>query len=92
VSRGKSARRAKLDAMRDSRAGCLVLRWTRSKPKALVGLYCSAEAGLDVEAGPYATVCETHSSIVHHASHRIALSWLPAPSTWCDECQRRSSR
>ena len=52
-----------------------------------VGLYRAAEAGLDPEGGPWATVCEAHSAVVNHATRRDAQGWMSQPEGWCEDCR-----
>lgn len=52
-----------------------------------VGLYRAEEAGLDIDGGPYATICEEHSTLVNHDTLKLAKSHLPYPSGWCDSCR-----
>jgi hypothetical protein len=59
----------------------------------VVTLYRTDEAGLGTNEGPddaptpWATVCETHSTIVCHMTRRAAESWLAAPEGFCDDCR-----
>lgn len=78
--------RRELDVERDRRAGCLILRRSRSSGT-VVGLYRADEAGLDADAGPFATVCEDHGGIVNHRTRSIAESHLSHPIEWCPRCQ-----
>ena len=67
------------------REGCLTLRRARATGT-LVGLYRAAEAGMDPEAGRYATVCEDHGVVVNHETRRLAESSLAHPDEWCQGC------
>jgi hypothetical protein len=40
---------------------------------------------LDPDGGRWATVCDTHSTVVNHRSQALALSHAAWP-TWCEEC------
>lgn len=66
-------------------AGCVVQRKSRVT-KHLVGLYNTAQAGLDIDAGEWTTVCEEHSCTVGHRTYALALSHLGDPTGWCEEC------
>lgn len=56
----------------------------------LVSLYRCDEAG--ISGGAWATVCESHSTIVTHASRTAALSHLSYPLEWCSECAEKGSK
>lgn len=56
----------------------------------VVGIYRAEEAGLDVDAGKYATICEEHGGVVHHATLATARQWAPYPDEWCDACIEES--
>lgn len=77
---------AELEAERDSRAGCRILRRTRAG--LLVGLYRNDEANLDADGGPWSVVCEGHGGIVCLDTLEIARSWLSHPEDWCPDCQQ----
>jgi hypothetical protein len=69
------------------RVGCLALRRNRESGT-VVGLYLANEAG--IESDPrlrYATVCETHDTVVCHERKTDAAYWLRHPKTWCEFCQ-----
>lgn len=78
--------RASLDQEVRKRAGCKDLRFARSTGT-LVGLYEAEPAGLDTESGKWATVCETHGSILCHQTRSVAQSHLSHPEDWCPYCQ-----
>lgn len=78
--------RSQLRAEANSRAGCKALRICRSTGT-LVGLYEAEPANLDTDDGAWATVCETHGSIVMHRTRTTAESHLSHPEEWCDECR-----
>lgn len=62
---------------------------TRRSPKTgqLVSLYRSVEAGIeDDPATPWATLCETHTSVVCHTTRELALHHLADPTGWCQPC------
>lgn len=89
VSRKKKSR-AELDALVRERAGCEALRYTRAS--VLVGLYRSAESGMEEDDElPWTTVCEDHSTLVSHPSKRLAVAHLGHPDGWCDECRALKS-
>lgn len=77
--------RADLDLLAAWRGGCEVLRYTRAG--VLVGLYRTADASLDTDAGAWTTMCEEHSTLVGHATRRDAEAHLSAPDGWCDYCR-----
>lgn len=66
-------------------AGLIAARRTRRGH--IVGLYRSDEAGLDVDAGPWTTVCEDHAGLVGHETRAVAESYLSHPEDWCPGCQ-----
>lgn len=69
-----------------NRAGCVELRRTRSGRQ--VGLYKSAEAGIETDpTHPWATVCEDHHGVVCHPTRQIAEIALSQPEEWCPTCQ-----
>lgn len=70
----------------DSAAG---LRYV-TRPRgfeSVVGIYNARAAGLDPDG--WATVCETHDSIVIHDSYALAVEHAAFP-VWCDECQEHA--
>lgn len=67
------------------RAGCVLLRKTRAG--IVVGVYNTAEAGLDSTEGAWACVCETHGGIVNFNTKTGAKSWVSHPEDWCPDCQ-----
>jgi hypothetical protein len=80
--------RDELKAEIASRKGCLVLRYVRSTG-ALIGLYRSAEAGIESDpTTPWATVCEDHSTLVCHQTRTSAETALPYPQEWCEDCRK----
>lgn len=84
-------RRAELDAEVARRDGCLELRTSRATGT-LVGLYRSAEAGMETDPEtPYTTVCEEHHTLVCHSTLALARENLPDPRGWCDECREKKS-
>ena len=66
-------------------AGCVVQRKSR-ETGLLVGMYNTDQANLDVAAGPWVTVCETHGQIVHHTTFKLAMWHLTNPTGWCTVC------
>lgn len=68
-------------------AGCVVQRRVRST-KTLVGVYHAEQAGIDSDPeNPWVTVCEEHGSIVTHRTLAMAMSQLPDPSEFCEDCR-----
>lgn len=74
-----------LTILRDN-AGARMSRVCRAT-RTTVTLYNAEEANLDTEDGKWATVCEDHGSIASHRSFKTAVSWLPSPHDWCEECR-----
>ena len=75
----------------DDRAGCLQIR--RSQQTGLsVGLYHAEQAALDPDGGPWVTICETHGTLINHASLRLARYHQADPEGWCERCHRRGER
>ena len=69
-----------------NRAGCVQLRYCRDTGF-LVGVYRSAEAGIEADpASPWTTLCEKHGLCCCHPNKRLALSHAAMPE-WCAECQ-----
>lgn len=66
-------------------AGCVEQRKSRASGL-MVGLYHAEQAGMDPEAGKWATVCEAHGQIVNHASLCLARFHLADPEGWCEVC------
>lgn len=64
---------------------CRVARSTKTR----VMLYDSNVAGLDTDAGPWATVCDPHGGVVHHPTRKIAREWMATPEEWCPGCADR---
>lgn len=65
-------------------------RYTRSRHTGTyVGVYLAATAGLDTQAGKWATVCETHGNIVNHQTLDHAIAWAPRPDGWCEDCRQQ---
>lgn len=52
-----------------------------------VVIYLSKEQGLDVSAGKYAIVCETHSNLTQTNSLPMARQIMKAVD-FCDECMK----
>ncbi|WP_199031318.1 hypothetical protein [Ralstonia sp. ASV6] len=69
-------------------AGCVIQSRSRITGT-LAGLYQADQAGLDPDAGPWATVCEDHSTCINHDTLRLARAHLPDPSMWCDDCREK---
>lgn len=67
-----------------NRAGCVQIRKSRATG-AIVGVYNAEQAGLDSGSGAWATVCETHNTLVNHESLALALYHAPAV-IWCEYC------
>jgi hypothetical protein len=67
-------------------AGCVEQRRSRITGS-LVGLYEAGQAGLDEDAGRWATVCEDHATSVNHATLATARSHMADPSLWCESCR-----
>lgn len=58
------------------------------RTKTLVGLYNSAESGIEMDPElPFTTVCEEHHNLVCHPTRQIARSMLSVPDEWCEECR-----
>lgn len=66
--------------------GCAHLRVARSTG-AVVGVYQAGPTGMDVDAGAWALVCETHDACVNVESWREAKKFAPWPANWCEECE-----
>lgn len=79
-------RAIQLRDMRESRAGCVQLRDSRSTGTA-VGIYRGADAGLCTEGGPWSIVCEEHGAIVACETLKQARTHAPDPRGWCDDCR-----
>lgn len=78
-----------LDKEMKSRAGCVALRRARTTG-VLVGLYKSAEAGMESGEGcEWSTVCEDHGGVVGHSLRTLADRHLSHPESWCPTCQER---
>ena len=58
-----------------------------------VGVYRSAEAGLDDGDGatPWTTVCEEHSQTLACESRKQALYFASAPLDWCQDCSPKEA-
>jgi len=83
----KIAARSAHKLLADERAGCVEIRRSRLTGT-LVGLYRSAEAGMEADPEwPWTTVCEAHHTLVSHATRKLARENLPDPCGWCDECR-----
>lgn len=66
-------------------AGCVEQRQSR-RTGHKVGLYHAEQAGLDASGGPWATVCEEHSTVVNHSTRALARDHLGDPTGWCEDC------
>ena len=51
-----------------------------------VTLYNAAEAHLCTEGGPWATVCEAHSTVCNHSTRKLASWHMADPAGWCAAC------
>ena len=66
--------------------GCCKLQ--KSREGTTVGLYRSAEAGIETDPEwPWATVCEPHGGVVCHRTRAEAEAALSHPKDWCPTCQ-----
>lgn len=73
------------------REGCVALKKARST-KLLVGLYRSAEGGIESdEKLPWSTVCEEHGGVVCHPSRADAEAAMSCPEDWCPTCSGQES-
>lgn len=54
----------------------------------VVTVYNAAQAGMDAEAGPWATVCEEHGQIMHHPTLALAQRHAPVGGG-CEVCEWR---
>ncbi|GJF06730.1 hypothetical protein [Pseudonocardia sp. D17] len=53
-----------------------------------IGVYHAADAGIDDDpTAPWATVCETHSTVVLHRTRRLADGHAADPCGWCQYCR-----
>lgn len=52
-----------------------------------VVIYLAVEQGLDIEAGKYAVVCETHNTVCNVTSMKLARPFLKVPE-FCEECMK----
>jgi len=52
-----------------------------------VGVYNSAEAGIDTGEDAWAVVCEDHGSIVAIPTRRMAEEHMVDPTLWCEDCR-----
>jgi hypothetical protein len=68
-------------------AGLRETRKVRAFPRPIVSLYEAGPAGLDVGCVPWATVCETHGTMVGHDTLEQARRGLASPFEWCADCQ-----
>jgi len=66
--------------------GCVMQRRSRDTG-ALIGLYHAGQAGMNADAGAWATVCEDHGTVVSHARLADARAWMAEPSIWCEGCR-----
>lgn len=69
----------------DGLAGCVVQRVSRETGRR-VGLYHAEQAALDADSGPWATICETHGTILNHRKLALARAHLANPEGWCEIC------
>ncbi len=67
--------------------GCVQQRKTRQG--ATVSVYRADQADLDDTAGSWATVCETHGSILNHEALAVARRFAVVPNERCVDCQER---
>lgn len=66
-------------------AGCVIQRKSL-ETGLMVGLYNAEQAGLDPDAGAWATVCEAHGQLVNHRTLALARYHLANPMGWCEVC------
>ena len=53
-----------------------------------VGVYDASFLGVSAnDGGPYVTVCEEHSTSVHHETLEMAFVSATRPLTWCEGCR-----
>lgn len=72
-------------------AGCVVQKRSRITG-ALVGVYNSEQAGLEDDPScAWMTVCESHGTLVGHASLRLARDHSADPEGWCQFCRARNN-
>lgn len=68
--------------------GCVKLSYCRRGTGTLVGVYRSAEAGMEEDpATPWSVVCEPHGSIVSVHSRRAAFAVSADSTEFCDDCR-----
>ena len=61
--------------------------WSRSRSTgSTIAIYDGEAADLDTTAGRWQTVCETHGTIISHATLRLARYHAAAPEEWCEDC------
>lgn len=64
----------------------LVERRRNRITKSVIGVYHAEQAGLEaIPQDPWATVCETHSSVLRSATLRLARRSMTY-TDWCNEC------
>lgn len=81
-------RKRLLDAERDSRAGCVDLHFCEHGTGPLVGVYRSAESGIESDPEtPWTVVCEEHHTCVCVESRRAAMSTAATTRNFCDDCR-----
>ena len=71
-------------------AGCVQQRRAQTTG-GRVGVYHAELAGMDPDAGPWATVCEEHGGIVNHPTLALARYHAADPAGWCEACQAEAS-
>jgi hypothetical protein len=49
-----------------------------------IGVYDGRAADMDTAAGHWQTVCETHGTIISHATLKLARAFAATPEDWCD--------
>lgn len=65
--------------------GCVSQSIPRGR-EVLVGLYHNAQAGLDVDEGPWSLVCEEHCHSTGFSSLSAARDMQSCPEEWCEGC------
>jgi hypothetical protein len=60
------------------------LRYWVKTSHGFVGVYDGLAAGLDVEAGRWSTVCESHGHILSHQTLKLARWHMRDVESWCD--------
>jgi hypothetical protein len=69
---------------RTPRPNYLGLRSWVSTPHGDIGVYDGRVAQMDTFAGRWQTVCETHGTIISHATLKLARAFASTPEDWCD--------